>query len=60
MRTEDKQGPGKKAEPVTEWHFSTSNELSLHISSNSILQEVFYSILFVIITSSNINYKFTS
>lgn len=59
MQTEDEQGPGKKAEPVTQWHFSTSNELSLHISSLSILLEVFYCIVFAIITSLKINCKFT-
>lgn len=56
MQTEDKQGPGKKAELVTRWHSSSSNELSLHISSLSILSEVFYCILFAVMTSSKINY----
>lgn len=56
MQTEDKQGPGKKAEPVTQWDFSTSNKLSLRITSLSILAEVFHCTLFAVITSSKINY----
>lgn len=53
-------GPWKKVEPVTQWHFSISNKLSLHMTSSSFLQEVFYCIPFAVMTSSKIRKKFIS